>query len=314
MQANRHIQTLWGQLWQLVLRPLVVLFPLLALTAYVAFGAGGAWAVALLLLALALMLATPVTRDLLFVVLPGLVILVGYGAVRVLRPLFVTPGRVWTCEVHSLDATLFGFGTGLAPSDVFARHNGTIADLVFALPYTVFWGAVLVWCCLLFLISRGRLRRYLWGLALIHLAAFVLWMALPVAPPWYVRAQGCAVDLAVVPQAAALGRLDTLFGITYFADFYARAPTVFGAFPSLHVSFPAVAMITGWRWFGPWGRAITALLTLWMIAASVYLDHHWLVDGLTTLILVLMLHALMRRFWPAYDTADPTAFWREGAR
>lgn len=308
MRALRHIQALWGRLW-----PLAALPPLV-LAGYLVAGQARVEHVVILLGVTGFAVATPLTRDLLLAVIPGIAILLGYEAVRVLRPLLVTPDRVLACEVHSLDAALFGFGSGMAPADLFASHHGTLADLVLGLPYTVFWAAVVLWCGVLFLISRGRLRRYLWVLALMQLTAFVLWMALPAAPPWYVRAHGCTIDLGVAPQAAALSRLDALFGITYFEAFYGRAPTVFGAFPSLHVSFPAVAMITGWRWFGPMGRAVTTVLTLWMIAASVYLDHHWLIDGLTTLGLVAAIHALLLRVWPAYATPDPQARWREGPR
>ena len=308
MRAIRHILALWGRLWPLALLPPLVL------AGYLALGQARIEHLVILLAATGFAVATPLTRDMLLGAIPGFAILAGYEAVRVLRPLFVTPERVLACEFQRLDAALFGFGSGLTPADVFARHHGLVADLVFGLPYTVFWAMVLLWCVLLFLISRGRFRRYLWVLALTHLAAFVVWMLLPAAPPWYVRAHGCVIDLSVAPQAAALSRLDALFGIRYFEAFYSRAPTVFGAFPSLHVAFPAVAMVTGWRWFGPAGRAVTAALTLWMIAASVYLDHHWLIDGLATLALVLALHAGLMRLWPAYAAPDPGARWREGPR
>lgn len=308
MRFFRHIEALWGQYWPLLALPLVVL------AGYVVTGQARIEHYVVILGILGLAVASRLTRDLLLAVIPGIGIFIGYEVVRVLRPAFVTPERVLACQFHDLDAALFGFGTGLAPADVFARHHSTAADLFFALPYSVFWAVVMAYCGVLFLISRGRLRRYLWVLALMHLAAFAVWMALPAAPPWYVRAVGCAIDTSVPPQSAALARIDALFGITYFESFYSRAPTVFGAFPSLHVSFPAVAMVTGWRWFGPAGKTVTVALTAWMITASVYLDHHWLVDGLATLLAVLMIHAALQRWWPAYRTADPRAPWREGPR
>lgn len=308
MRVCQHIETLWGRFW-----PLLALPPLV-LAGYVIAGQARIEHYVVILGIMGLSVISRPTRDLLLAVAPGIGIFIGYEAVRGLRPFFANPDRVLACQVRDLDAALFGFGSGLAPADVFALHHGPVADLVFALPYTVFWAVVIAYCGVLFLISPGRLRRYLWVLALMHLTAFAIWMVLPVAPPWYVRTAGCAIDLSVPPQAAALARLDAAFGITYFEAFYSRAPSVFGAFPSLHVAFPAVAMVTGWRWFGPLGRAVTVALTLWMIAASVYLDHHWLIDGLATLAIVLGIHTLLLRLWSAYRTPGARALWREGAR
>lgn len=308
MRIFQHIEALWGRFWPLLVLPPVVL------AGYVATGQARIEHYVLIIGIMGLSIASRFTRDLLLAVVPGIAIFIGYEMVRVLRPVFVTEDRVVACQLHDIDAALFGFGSGLTPADVFAVHHSVAADLFFALPYTVFWAAVMAYCGVLFLISRGRLRRYLWTLALMHLAAFVVWMVLPAAPPWYVRTAGCAIDSSVPPQAAALARVDALFGIGYFEAFYSRAPTVFGAFPSLHVSFPAVAMVTGWRGFGPLGRAVTVALTLWMVAASVYLDHHWLVDGLATLIAVLAIHTLLSRVWPAYGAPDPGARWPEVSR
>ena len=290
MRVFSTLQSDWGRLWPLAFVPVLVL-PVLALLGvariehYVIFTA------------ITVFVAfSRLTRDLMVAVIPGMAIAVGYEGIRLLRPIFVTPERVWGCELHRLDAALFGFGSGLAPSDLFVTHNSTVADLFFGLPYTVFWGAVLIYCAVLFFLSRTGLRRYLWLLALTHLVAFFLWMAVPAAPPWYVRAHGCLIDPSVLPSAAALSRLDT----TYFEAFYSRSPTVFGALPSLHVSFPAAAMVAGWGAFRARGRIIATMLTLWMLAASVYLDHHWLVDGLITLGIVAAVHLVLTRAWPGY--------------
>lgn len=248
----------------------------------------------------ALMLASHQTRNLIIAVVPGIAIALAYEAIRLLRPHFVTPERVWGCELQELDAALFGFGSGLTPPDHFVTLNSIPADLFYALPYTVFWGVVVVYCAALFFLSRAMLRRYLWLLALTHFVAFFIWMALPAAPPWYVRAHGCSIDPGALPSAAALLRLDILFGVSYFEAFYSRTPTIFGALPSLHVAFPAVAMTAGWRDFGSRGRIITAGLTLWMLTASVYLDHHWLLDGITTLVIVWTGHKLLTWISPSY--------------
>ncbi len=308
MRFVSHIHRLWGRYW------LVPAVPPLALAVYVLLGEARIEHYVLLTGATLLAVASRFSRDLLLAVIPGIGIFLGYEIVRVLRPVFVAPDRIWACEFQRLDSALFGFGSGLAPADLFARHHAVLADLAMAVPYTVFWVLVMAYCGVLFLVKPGLLRRYLWVLAVAHFLAFSIWMIVPAAPPWYVRTFGCAIDTAVAPSAAALLRLDAMFGITYFEAFYSRAPTVFGAFPSLHVSFPAVALVTGWQVFGMTGRIVTLLMTLWMLAASVYLDHHWLIDGLTTIALVLLIHAVLRRFWTAYNGLDQPGHWRELAR
>jgi hypothetical protein len=284
----------WGRFWPVAFVPVLLVLVLALL------GVARGEHYVILTAITFFVLASRLTRDLMLAVIPGIAIALGYEGIRLLRPLFVTPERVWACELHGLDAALFGFGSGLAPSDLFVTLNNTAADLFFGLPYTVFWGVVVAYCGVLFFLSRAGLRRYLWLLALTHAVAFFIWMALPAAPPWYVRAHGCLIDPSVLPSAAALTRLDTFFGITYFEAFYSRTPTIFGALPSLHVSFPAAAMVAGWRDFGVRGRTIAALMTLWMLVASVYLDHHWLMDGLTTLAILGAGHLLLTRIWPRY--------------
>jgi len=298
----RHLYKLYGPLWPLCLAPALFLAVLVVL------GADRIehWAAIVGITVLAV--TNRHSRDLLLAVLPGVSIALGYETVRWLRPLFITPERVLGCELHRADAFMFGFGSGLAPPDLFATYHSFAADLFFAFPYTVFWVVVMAWSVVLFFVNRALLRRFLWTLALVHLAAFVVWLAFPVAPPWYVRLAGCAIDINAAPSAAALARLDAAFGITYFEAFYSRAPTVFGAMPSLHVAFPTVALVTGWQAFSRAGRGLGVVLVIWMLVASVYLDHHWLLDGVASIALTVAMHAGLKRCWPAYRAiANPTS-------
>ncbi len=302
----RNLYRLWGPFWPLALVPLWYLLLLIAI------GDARPEHYVIIAILTALAMGTPTSRSMLIAAIPGIGIAFGYEIVRYLRPLFVTAERVLGCEVQALERALFGFGTGQTPADVFARHHHPVADLVFALPYTVFWAAAVMYALVLFVRNRARMHRFLWILALTHLAAFVIWMWLPVAPPWYLRTFGCVIDPLARPDAAALGRLDARFGIDYFASFYSRGPTVFGALPSLHVAFPAAALAASWRGAGPGERALHLALTSWMLAASVYLDHHWLIDGLLTLVIIAIIYTLLRRFWPGFAGAAAPAKGNQG--
>lgn len=299
MGPIRHMRQLWGPFWFLALSPLWFLLFLVSI--------GDArpehYIITALLTGLAV--GTVATRSLLLAAAPGIAIAFGYEVIRYLRPLFVTADRVLGCEVRAAEQALFGFGTGGTPADLFSVYNSAAADLFFALPYTLFWAVVVVYAGVLFFRNRAGMQRYLWVLALTHAVAFVIWMLLPVAPPWYVRAYGCLIDPEARPAAAALARIDARFGITYFAEFYSRAPTVFGAMPSLHVSFPAAALAAAWHSARAPERVVHLGLTVWMLVASVYLDHHWLLDGVLTLLIVATVYAVLRRFWPGFDQ-DPS--------
>lgn len=294
MNPIAHLRRLWGPWW-----PLVAL-PLLLIVFWAAIDDLRIEHVVSIAAIMALAVFNAASRDLLVAVLPGIAIALGYDLIRHPRPLFVTPERVIGCEIQSLEQALFGFGTGRAPADWFVDFNAPWADLFFAIPYTLFWPVVVLYALVLFFRDRALLARFLWVLALVHFAAFVIWLVWPVAPPWYLREHGCTIDPGAAPSAAALLRIDAMLGIGYFHEFYSRAPTVFGAMPSLHVSFPAVAAITAWGIAGRGWRIVLAGLTVWMVAASVYLDHHWLLDGLVTLLITGCVHLLCLRFWPSY--------------
>lgn len=228
------------------------------------------------------------TKSVLVAAAPGILVVLGYDLMRYVRPLFVVPSRVLGCEVRDFDLSLFGVGPNTTLSDYFAVHHITALDLYFAIPYSVFFVITIVYSIYLFQYDRPRLDRYLWSLALLHAMAFVVWLAMPVAPPWYIRDHGCAIVAGVLPDAAGLLRVDQYFSIHYFRDFYSRAPDVFGAVPSLHCAFPAIGLFTAWRaatWF-TWPLHVIYVLS--MFAASIYLGHHWLVDGVAGWLMALL--------------------------
>jgi hypothetical protein len=254
--------------------------------------------IAIAIFALGFGYASRWTKSVLFALAPGLLIVLGYDLMRYIRPIFVVPSRVIGCAARDLDLTFFGIGPNTTLSDYFAAHHLIALDLFFAIPYSVFFIITIVYCVYLFVRDRARLDRYLWSLALLHAMAFVVWLAMPVAPPWYIRDHGCAIVAGVIPSPAGLLRVDQFFGSHYFAGFYSRAPDVFGAIPSLHCAFPAIGLFTAWRaaTWTTWPLHLVYLFS--MFAASIYLGHHWVVDGLTgwlmALVAVLIVSAIMR--------------------
>jgi membrane-associated phospholipid phosphatase len=75
-------------------------------------------------------------------------------------------------------------------------------------------------------------------------------------------------------------RVDQLLGIDYYRNLYSRAASVFGAMPSMHCAYPVLGLLTAWRATSWKTRPIHLLYVVTMFVGAIYLDHHWVWDGL----------------------------------
>lgn len=235
--------------------------------------------VILILVVLGLSAFGPRARAFLSDIMPYVLVLIGYDLVRYARRALVTAERVHACDLRKLELATFAVSPGVTLQDWFQLHHTPVFDLVFAVPYTIFAYLALLYSAYLYVVDRPRMRHYLWAFALANFASYVLWMAVPAAPPWYVRTHGCQVSLSDLPSAAGLLRVDDLLGVHYFRNLYGRAAFVFGAMPSMHCAYPVIGLLTAWRSIGWKTRALHILYTATMIVASSYLDHHYLWDA-----------------------------------
>jgi hypothetical protein len=187
---------------------------------------------------------------------------------------------------YRVDRALFGFiagGARLSAGEFFGRYHAAAVDFVCGIAYLLY---VYVAVGLGIYLALGRsperhrlLARYGWSFFFVNLAAFLTYLALPVAPPWYVAGHGLGpADLSTHPDPAALARWDALTGLPLFATIYARSSDVFGSVPSLHCAYPMMAYLyareLGKRWLN------VALLAFWAVVvfSAVYLQHHYLLD------------------------------------
>ena len=110
--------------------------------------------------------------------------------------------------------------------------------------------------------------------------ALVVSVLVLLAPPWYQFTRGCQADLAAPPSVARWLPVDALLNIHYFSSLYGKSTYMFDAWPSLLCRYPMNGLMTLWRQAGWRTRPIHLLYVIWMFCASVYLHHHYLVDGL----------------------------------
>jgi hypothetical protein len=305
-RAAAHIVGLWGTYWAVPLVPAGYAAILLAFGNLRPEHILGAVALA------AFGYASRLTRDLFVAFIPLILILLASDVMRYPLAVLVTPERVAGCGLRAVELALFGVAPDTTLADVFARHHAPVFDLIFAVPYALFVHIAALYAGYLFFVDRARMQHFLWSLAFGYLILFAVWAIFPAAPPWYIRAHGCVIDTGVAASPAGLLRIDQWLGISYFEAFYSRATTVFGAMPSMHCATPMIGLLTAWRAATPLTRSVHVGYTLTMLAASIYLDHHWLLDGLAGWLLagvaVLATGALLqRRNWRKAAAPTPAA-------
>jgi membrane-associated phospholipid phosphatase len=244
----------------------------------------------------------PSTRRLFIGVLPVALAGIAYDLSRLLQPLLVH-ATVHVVEPYHFDRMFFGIGTTagvLVPNEIFLRHHAPAVDLLTGTAYILYLWQPVVFT--LYLASSRRdapgntlLARFGCTFIAVNLAGLATYYLYPAAPPWYFATHDAGpVDLTTPANAAAALRWDALTGIPYFAHFYARGATVFGAIPSLHAAYPLMV----WLYVRPLknrGASIACFLFFLLVSFSaVYLQHHYVVDVLVAIAYVLIAYATER--------------------
>jgi membrane-associated phospholipid phosphatase len=175
----------------------------------------------------------------------------------------------------SLPTTILqGLHQGPASSpDVLATISIVFYFLHFPLPLAI--GFVL------WIHQRRVYYDFVAALIVLSMAAFVTYLLLPVAPPWWAAQNGYVTGVLHLSQTGFDG-LAGFFGFhpdQYFYSYsvYSISPNEVAAFPSLHAAYPFLAFLFARRAFGRVGWLMLAYTAcVWF--AIVYLGEHWVVD------------------------------------
>lgn len=277
-RVRAHLAALWpGRLgWLFALSPLP--FFLWGLARF-AVGEVRWEYVVFLVVAPALAYGTKTTKRLFVALYPIALLGLTYDAMRYVKDVGLEADRVHLCDLRATEAHLFGFADGSTVHDWMQAHPNAWLDRIAAIPYGTFIFvevAVAIW---LFRKSDRASARFGWAFLVMNLMGFVTYHLYPAAPPWYFHSHGCAIDLAAhASEGPNLARVDAWLGVGYFHGFYARSNDVFGCVPSLHVAYPMLIVLEGFRWTKLPGRALALTWAALMCFAAVWLDHHWVVD------------------------------------
>jgi hypothetical protein len=200
-----------------------------------------------------------------------------------LRPMVA--GHIHVAGLYYLDRALFGVG-GHTLNEVFARHHWVVADVATGAAYLLYVVEYLALAMLLFFRQDARrARTFARGFLVVNLLGFTTQIAYPAAPPWYVTAHGLGpAHFGDAPSAAGALRVDALLGTHVFQNVYSHSVEVFGAVPSLHTAYPALAVLLVYRTPAlEWARGPATMYSVLMCFAAVYLQHHYVLDVLLAL-------------------------------
>ncbi|HET7545251.1 MAG TPA: phosphatase PAP2 family protein [Polyangiaceae bacterium] len=300
-----HVRKLWPR------HPLLAPAPFWFLVAFWLVQGKLRWDhLALALVATALAYGSAWSKRLYLGILPIGLVGVLYDSMRAVKNVGLTRDNVHVCDLRGIDQRFFGLelnGVRTTWHDYFQQHATLFWDVYCAIPYATFLGVMVVYAVYLFRRDYPALQRFTWSFLVMNVAGFITYHVYPAAPPWYYHQYGCAVDLATHASAGPnLARVDAWLGIPYFAGMYGRSSDVFGAVPSLHVAYPLLLLIDGFRRHRWLGRVLLAWFYLSMCFAAVYLDHHWVFDVVVGSLYAVVVSSLIRRLFSArWGTALP---------
>jgi membrane-associated phospholipid phosphatase len=210
-------------------------------------------------------------------------------------------GHIHVAEPYFRDKHYFGLNVGnerLTPNEFFERHHFAVLDLLCGFAYLFFVSEYLLTAFGLFFFRQHQLLRIFgWCFFIVNCLGFITYFIYPAAPPWYVTQFGLGpARLDVLPTPAAAHRFDVLLGTHLFDQMYGRGIDVYGAYPSLHVTYPFLVAWVALRLKK--GRPLAVGFYLLMCFSAVYLQHHYIVDillGTSFAFLVLM---TLKRVFP----------------
>lgn len=305
----RHMRSLWPRWTLLPPLPFAIFFTFVAIKGDLRWDH-----FALTIFAMALAYGTPWTKRLFDASFPMMLVGILYNAMGYVKNVGVSPERVLNCQLREFELRWFGLTVGgqrITLNDYFLVHHWTWVDIYCAIPYGTFIFACLSVAVLLYFKDYSACQRFAWIFFLMNVMGFITYHVLPAAPPWYFHAHGCEISMTALPSAGPrLSHVDEVLGWDYFRSMYARSSDLYGALPSLHVAYPLLILVEGWRSFRWLGRILSIVFCASMAFAAVYLDHHWVTDVVLGVLYCVGAVALVRwahaRF-TAVATPEPRA-------
>jgi len=196
--------------------------------------------------------------------------------------------KEWTGPIqvelpYHIESFLFHF-----PYEFLRHHQHPAFDVISGIAYSLHLVIPIGFAFLVWFKDHELIRRFCWTILLTNLFAFVTFILIPTAPPWYIIKYGfLPAHWGIPPDAAGLLRCDQLLGFPYFEKMYQKNAWVFGAIPSMHAAFPFLVLLFSRRLFGKFIFLVYLYMFLVWFAA-VYLGHHYVIDLAAGVLYVLL--------------------------
>jgi hypothetical protein len=209
-----------------------------------------------------------------------------YDRLRLVQPLLYA--RVAVEHPFKIERGAFGWLTGAVPAHAahswLTLHAGRFASAVEWTAQIVYFSHLLVAPLLILAlwrlgVSRKRYRaaftQHVRAFTLLNFSAIIIYLLLPVAPPWWVSLNGFSQPtrelVGQVNMAAAMNGV-------LIQRMISNASQWFAAVPSLHGGYPVLLLL-----LSPWRRSRLARITIAvygvaMWTATVVLNQHYVVD------------------------------------
>jgi inositol phosphorylceramide synthase catalytic subunit len=211
-----------------------------------------------------------------------------YDRLRLLQPLLIN--RVSVETPYALERWAFGWLTGgQAPAHAarawLASSAGEVAGPVIS------WAAQLVYLSHLFAlpifliwlwvrgkssaIHRERFTRHIIAFSAMSFMAIIIYLLLPVAPPWWVSLHGIAKP---TPELLAETKINAAMDGALIQGMIKNAAQWFAAVPSLHGAYPTLLFLLGLRDRSRKALELILVYGVAMWAATVMLNQHYIID------------------------------------
>lgn len=190
-------------------------------------------------------------------------------------------GPVHVAEPYLWEKALFGINDGasiITPNEYLATRTSSFLDLLCGFAYLTFTIEYVLFAFFLYASNMYLwVKKMNWSYLMVNIMGFITYHLYAAAPPWYVKDYGMgAADLTAPPSAAGAARFDELLGTSFFEAMYGSNANIFGAIPSLHVTYPFLAMVMAFQ-IGRF-RSFSVFYAVLMCFSAVYLYHHYIID------------------------------------
>ncbi len=236
---------------------------------------------------------------------PFVALFLGYEALRGVAPKLGIKPQV-ASMVH-IERAIF---LGRDPSEVLQRHFGSLHWLVITCTVIYFCHFVfpIAVGMVLWLVDRVQFLRFVTALLAMSFAAFIVFLLLPTAPPWFANNVGALPGVHDLVNGALPSAVSPYYQWLN--------PDATAAWPSLHSAYPTLGALALWSVYR---RSIFITLP-WCLAmwfSVVFLGEHYAIDVMggiafavvswTVLMLVVVPHVRALQVSPAAVTVTGAA-------